>query len=89
MKLIKGKKIINATEKTYRVIFKDLGYKIYEDEENGHVKQPVSEDREGINTIGIDDITKDKIIEILNEKGIKHNPKDRKEVLYKLMVDGD
>lgn len=89
MKLIKGKKIINATEKAYRVIFKDLGYKIYEDEENDHVKQPVSEDKGGTNAIGIDDITKDKIIEILNEKGIEHNPKDRKEILYKLMVEGD
>lgn len=89
MKLIKGKKIINATEKAYRVIFKDLGYKIYEDEESDHVKQPVSEDKEGTNAIGIDDITKAEIIEILNEKGIEHNPRDKKEILYDLMIEGE
>jgi len=57
--------------------------------ENDLTEQPTNEDNEGANTIGIDDIKKDKIIEILTEKGIKHNPKDKKEILYNLMVKGD
>lgn len=82
MKLIKGKKIINATEKTYRVIFKDLGYEVYNKVEE---KQPTNEDK----GLGINDITKDKIIEVLTEKGIEHNPRDKKEILYDLMIEGE
>ena len=33
-----------------------------------------------------DGITKDEIIERLKEKGIEHNPKDKKEVLFDLLV---
>ena len=32
------------------------------------------------------DITKDEIISKLEERGIDHNPKDKKEVLYSLLV---
>ncbi len=49
----------------------------------------ISEDKEPTNTIAFDDITKDKIIEILTEKGIKHNPKDKKEDLYELLEKGE
>lgn len=89
MKLIKGNKIINATEKAYEVVFKHLGYKIYNNEKNDLTEQPTTEDEEGINTIGIDNITKAEIIEILTQKGIDHNPRDKKEILYNLMVKGD
>ncbi len=89
MKLIKGNKIINATEKAYEVVFKHLGYKIYNNEKNDLTEQPTNEDEEGINTIGIDNITKAEIIEILTQKGIDHNPRDKKEILYNLMVQGD
>ena len=89
MKLIKGNRIINATEKAYEVVFKHLGYKIYNNEKNDLTEQPTNEDKEGINTIGIDNITKAEIIEILTQKGIDHNPRDKKEVLYNLMAQGD
>lgn len=89
MKLIKGNKIINATEKAYEVVFKHLGYKVYSDKEIDLTEQPTNEDKEGINTIGIDNITKAEIIEILTQKGIDHNPRDKKEILYNLMVQGD
>lgn len=38
------------------------------------------------NKLDYDGITKDEIIEKLKEKGIEHNPKDKKEVLYDLLV---
>ncbi|NLI61780.1 MAG: hypothetical protein GX375_10205 [Clostridiales bacterium] len=89
MKLIKGNKVINATKKAYEVVYKHLGYKIYNNEKNDLTEQPNNEDKEGINTIGIDNITKAEIIEKLTEKGIEHNPRDKKEVLYRLMIEGD
>jgi len=58
-------------------------------DENDLTEQPTSEDDESTNIIGIDDITKPEIIEILREKGIEHNPKDKKEVLYELMIKGE
>ncbi len=70
MKLIKGNKIISATEKAYDVVYKNLGYEIYNDN-------------------SIDSFTKAEILEILNDNGIEHNPRDKKEVLYDLMVEGD
>ena len=56
---------------------------------NDFTEQPTSEDNRGANTIGIDDITKPEIIEILREKGIEYNPRDKKEVLYELMTKGE
>lgn len=44
---------------------------------------------EGEDIADINDITKAEIIEILTEKGIEHNPRDKKEVLYRLMIEGD
>ena len=89
MKLIKGNKIINATEKAYEVVYKHLGYKIYNNEKNDLTEQPTNEDKEGINTIGIDNITKAEIIEELDRKGIEYNPRDKKQVLYDLLIKGD
>lgn len=86
MKLIKGNKIINATEKAYKVIYKNLGYKIYENKAN---REDLSEDKAEADVIDISDITKAEIVEILTEKGIEHNPRDKKEVLYRLMIKGD
>ena len=42
MKLIKGNKIINATEKAYEVVFKHLGYKVYSDKEIDLTEQPTT-----------------------------------------------
>lgn len=49
----------------------------------------LNEDKEPTNAIDIDDITKDEIVEILTGKGIEHNPRDKKEVLYELLVEGE
>ncbi|HSH50851.1 MAG TPA: hypothetical protein VK982_03920 [Bacteroidales bacterium] len=62
---------------------------MYRVEENDLAEQPINGDSEDINTIGIDDITKADIIEILTQKGIQHNARDKKEFLYNLMVKGD
>lgn len=57
--------------------------------ENKALEQPINKDEEDANTIGIDNITKANIIEILTQKGIEHNPRDKKEVLYDLMIGSD
>ncbi len=56
---------------------------------NDLIEQPTIKDNEGANIIDIDDITKPEIIEILTQKGIEHNPRDRKEILYELMIKGE
>lgn len=58
-------------------------------EKNDLTEQPTNEDNEDANIIDIDDIKKDKIIKILTQKGIEHNPRDRKEILYELMIKGE
>lgn len=37
----------------------------------------------------IDDITKDQIIAKLEARGVDHRPKDRKEILYRLLTEGE
>ena len=86
LKLIKGNKVINATEKAYRVIYKDLGYRPYENQ--AHIL-PTSEEKRKDDVLEINDYTKAEIIEILKKKGIEHNPRDKKEILYSLMIEGD
>lgn len=86
MKLIKGNKIINATEKAYKVIYKDLGYKPYDKE---FLNEPVADEDKGTNIKPYDDITRAEIIEELDRRGIEYNPRDKKQVLYDLLVKGD
>ena len=86
MKLIKGNKIINATEKAYKVIYKNLGYKPYD---KGFLNESVTDKDKGTNTKPYDDITKAEIIEELDRKGIEYNPRDKKQVLYDLLIKGD
>lgn len=62
---------------------------IEKQDENDLTEQPTNEEGEGTNIIGIDNITKAEIIEILTQKGIDHNPRDRKEILYELMIKGE
>ena len=62
---------------------------IEKQDENDLTEQPTTEDNEGANIIDIDDITKPEIIEILTQKGIEHNPRDKKEILYDLMIEGE
>lgn len=62
---------------------------IEEVEEDGISKQPLSKDNKDINTIAYDDLKKPDIVDILAEKGIDHNPRDKKDVLYKLMIEGE
>lgn len=47
------------------------------------------EEKKNIMVVDIKDITKDKIIEILERRGTPHNPRDLKETLYNLMIEGD
>lgn len=77
MKLIKDGRIINATQKSYDVIYKGQGYEPYEDE----VEDEVAEDLEII----FDDMTKADISELLDDAGIEHNIKDNKQVLFDLL----
>lgn len=43
-------------------------------------------DEEKAEELSIDEITKDDIIKRLEEQGIEHNPRDKKEVLFDLLV---
>lgn len=43
--------------------------------------------REQMKKLSIDDLTKDEIIAKLKEKGIEHNPRDKKDDLLKLLAD--
>ena len=52
-------------------------------------EQPTIKEEEVLDIKPYDNITKPEIIEILTEKGIEHNPRDKKEVLYNLMIEGD
>lgn len=76
-KYIKDGKIINATEKAYRVVFRGLGYKLYKgiEQENGAEM--------------METMTKAEIIDVLTQRGIKHDPRDRKEKLIELLAEGD
>ena len=89
MKIIKDDKILDVTEKAYKVVYKDLGYKPWEEVEVEVDEVDSEEDEidEGIESL--DEITRDEIIEKLVEKGIEHNPRDKKEVLYNLMIEGE
>lgn len=42
--------------------------------------------QEEVKKLSIDDMTKEEIIKQLEEKSIKHNPRDKKEILFKLLV---
>lgn len=57
------------------------------------IKEPTEEDMEATKEVSeikpIDSYVKADIIKILNEKGIKHNPGARKDVLYNLLVAGE
>lgn len=52
-------------------------------EELETVLEPVEKAEE---ELSIDDLTKDEIIAKLKEKGIEYNPRDKKEVLFNLLV---
>jgi len=86
VKLIKGNKVINATEKAYKVIYKNLGYKPYDKE---FLNESVADEDKGTNIKPYDDITRAEIIEELDRKGIEYNPRDKKQVLYDLLIKGD
>lgn len=52
------------------------------------IEQPTIKEEEVLD-IKPYDITKAEIIEILKQKGIEHNPRDKKDILYSLMIGGD
>ena len=63
--------------------------KIGELEENKLSEQPTKGDVKDVDTIGIDKLTKADIGEILSQRGIEFNPRDKKEDLYDLMIGSD
>lgn len=52
-------------------------------------RKELEKDKNSIEELSIEDMTKDEIIEDLKEKDIEHNPKDKKEVLFDLLVRGE
>jgi len=79
-------KIIKATETAFNLLYKNRGFRPLENEP---LNQPVEENKEPIDVLGIEDYTKAQIVEILSQRGIKHNTKDRKDILYDLLVAGE
>lgn len=49
-------------------------------------KEAISEAKEATNVIVYDDITKSQMVDILSQKGIEHNHRDKKEDLYNLLL---
>lgn len=82
----KENKVIRATEKAFNLLYKNRGYRPLE---NKPLNQPVEDNKEPIDVLGIEDYTKAQIVEILSQKGISHNPKDRKDTLYSLLMAGE
>lgn len=78
MKLIKGNKVINATEKAYRVVYKGMGY--MECGLNGHEEIRFADISE------IENVTKAEIMQMLDERDIDYNQRDKKEELYNLLT---
>lgn len=72
-------KVINANKKAYNLLYRHRGYRPVEDAK-------VSDD---VDIKPIDDYVKAEISALLNEKGIKHNASDRKDVLYNMLVAGE
>lgn len=96
MKLIKGNKIIEATEKAYRVIYKGYGYKPYvEDDEkegsedNGDIGEPVTGETGQIEATAYAVMKKAEISELLDAKGIEYSSRDTKDKLIELLEAGD
>lgn len=53
---------------------------------NKATQEPTEAVEQVINTIVFEDVTKAQISLILSEKGIEHNPRDKKEDLYNLLL---
>ena len=53
---------------------------------NNVTEEPTTDLKEVTNVIAYDDITKSQITDILSQKGIEHNPRDKKEDLYNLLL---
>ena len=99
-KYIKDGKTINATEKTFNIIYKSRGFReftgksedkeiIEEVKESEGTEQSISEVKADTNVLGYDDMTKADITKLLGDKGMEHNPRDTKQKLYDLLLGGD
>lgn len=103
MLVIKDDKILEVSEKAYRIIYRDLGYIKYDPDthllsylekeieaiENEATEEPTIEVKEVTNVIDYDDMTKAEIGELLSERGIDYNPRDNKTKLIDLLLGSD
>lgn len=72
-KYVKGKVVINATEKAYRVIYKEQGYVPYEVEDKKEEAKDVSK------------MKKEELLAVATEKGIEIPENATKEVIIALI----
>ena len=85
IKLIKGDRVIKASEKAYRYLYKARGYKPFNPAKNG----PVEADNTQVGINDYQSMTKAEIGKVLTARGIDFNPRDRKEKLIELLAEGD
>ena len=85
IELIKGNKVIRASEKAFRIIYKARGYKPFNPAEN----RPMEADNAQVGINDYQGMTKAEIGKALASRGIDFNPRDRKEKLIELLVEGD
>lgn len=87
MKVVKDGKVVEVTEKAYRVIYKGVGYKPYV-EDSGDIGESKVEAVDE-NNVTYTDMTKAEIIELLDAKGIEYSSRDNKDKLIELLEAGE
>ena len=71
----KGDKVIRATEKAFRVLYKEQGYKTYDSTEKdvkSEIEVPFADETQ------LDNLTNAEIKELLDEAGIEYGNRDTK-----------
>ena len=80
MKVVKDGKVVEVTEKAYRVIYKGVGYKPYIEDSGGTGE---------LKGIAYADMTKAELSKILEAKGIEYSSRDAKDKLIELLEAGE
>lgn len=97
MVVIKDGKILEVTEKAYRIIYRGLGYTSLEKEiiendialESEAIESDLKSDTTNSNTIAYEDMTNSELKKLLTSKGISHNSRDNKPTLIGLLTEGE